>query len=122
MFRLAVLGLVLSGVLLACGDDDDTADTTTTAAGGAPSSADAVTIADFAFEPEELTVATGATVRWVNTDDAEHSIESTADALAFESERLAQDAGFEQTFEEAGEYSYVCGIHNFMSGTITVEG
>ena len=134
MSRLVVLGIVLSGALFACGgDDDDTTaattttaagagDTTTTAAGGAPSSADAVTIANFAFDPQDLTVQAGATVRWVNTDDTEHSIKSTADALEFESEHLAQDDSFEQTFADPGEYSYACGIHNFMNGTVTVEG
>ena len=127
MTRLVVLGLVLTA--LACGgDDDDTAattttadETTTTAASGAPTAGEAVQIANFAFDPKDLTVATGATVRWTNTDDTEHSVESTSD-LAFESERLAQDASFEQTFDTAGEYSYVCGIHNFMTGTITVAG
>ena len=57
--RLVLLGLALSGALLACGGDDDgeTA-TTTTAESGAPAegSGDAVTIASFAFEPQDLTM------------------------------------------------------------------
>jgi len=119
--------LVIAG-LIGCGGDDDDAtvgsDAGTTAvseqdAAVAPTTTDQVTIVDFAFDPEDVTVPVGATVRWTNQDAAPHSVEDRT--LDFESEELALGDGFERTYEDAGSYPYVCGIHNYMQGTITVR-
>lgn len=125
---------LLLGGLAACGSDDDDggataaddADTATTApetseTSAAPAGDDApeVDIVDFAFAPEEVVVAAGTTVTWTNQDDATHSV--AVSALDEESDDLAQGDTFEITFDEAGEYPYLCGIHNNMVGTVTVE-
>ena len=130
--------LLVAG-LAACGSDDDggataagDGDTSTTAAdtsetsaapeGGAAPDAGAapeVDIVDFAFAPEELVVAAGTTVTWTNKDDATHSV--AVSALDEESDDMAKGDTFEITYDEAGEYPYVCGIHNYMKGTVTVE-
>ena len=118
--RLVALGLVLSAAPLACGDDDGApAGSGTTAAPATGGSA--VTIADFAFDPEELEIPAGTSVEWTNTDGEAHSVKSTSD-VAFESEDLGQDDTFSFVFDQAGEYEYFCGIHPFMTGTVTVSG
>src|SRR6187397_959345 len=89
--RWAALALLLV-LAPACGDDDDSSssDTTaggateTTAAGGgggedacaASGEGEAVTIADFAFDPDTVTVASGGVVSVSNDDGTTHTFTS----------------------------------------------
>ena len=43
-----------------------------------------------------------------------------ADDGAFESDTLDTGATFSTTFDTPGTFTYVCGIHSSMHGTITV--
>ena len=97
-------------------------ETTTTVAGGeAPAAgAQAVEIKDFAFAPPTLEVAKGTTVTWTNGDGVGHSV--NASDGTFDSEKLDQGATFDHTFDADGEFAYVCDIHPYMAGTITVSG
>lgn len=97
-------------------------DTTTTVAGAAAPSAgaQAIEIKDFSFQAPSLAVAKGSTVTWVNDDGVGHSV--NASDGSFDSERLDQGATFEFTFDADGEFAYVCNIHPYMHGTITVTG
>lgn len=131
--RAVVAQLLLVVGLAACGDGgdggaDEEAGTSSTS--GAPAEDERaasevddgsgqVEIVDFRFAPAEVTVAAGTTVRWENDDDATHSV--AVRALDVESEDLAQGDTFERTFDEPGEFPYVCGIHNYMEGIVTVE-
>ena len=111
---LGVAGAVAAVALIAFGVYWADHYATTTAA-GTPTS---VTIADFEFAPPDLSVATGATVTWANNDPLEHSVVA-ADGT-FTSEPLDNGAMFQFTFDAAGQFDYVCGIHPTMSGTVTV--
>ena len=78
-----------------------------------------------AFEPENVTVAAGAAVRWSNIDGFDHTVTAGApDAPAegvFRSELAAGDT-FQRTFDEAGAFPYFCEIHPVnMTGTVTVR-
>ena len=88
----------------------------TTAAGGTGGSA--VGIADFAFDPPDLTVPAGTEVTWTNGDGVAHSV--VADDGAFESDTLDTGATFSTIFDTAGTFTYVCGIHGSMHGTVIV--
>jgi plastocyanin len=79
----------------------------------------AVGIAGFAFDPAELTVAAGTEVTWTNGENVPHSVVATDGA--FESDTLDAGATFSTTFETPGTFTYVCGIHSSMQGTITVS-
>ncbi len=57
---------------------------------------------------------------WTNEDGAAHRIKSDDDS--FNSEDLGQGDTFEHTFDAAGTFDYVCGIHPSMTGSITVTG
>lgn len=82
-----------------------------------------MTMADNKFEPGSLTVAPGTTVTWTNEDNFAHTVTAEEGAPAsFDSGDLEGDATFEQTFEKAGTYPYVCEIHPAMSGEVVVEG
>ena len=121
---LRLVGAVFALGLLftACSDDgggDSSSDTTAADDGGGEASGTDVTIADFAFDPGDLTVSVGDTVTWTNDDDTEHTV--TSDDDAFDSGDIAGGDTFEQTFDEAGEFAYHCSIHSQMSGTLTVE-
>jgi len=78
-----------------------------------------VGIRDFNFEPESVTIATGDTVRWTNTDPAVHTI----DGGMFRSEALSQNESYSYTFTEAGTYYYMCAVHPYKTtGQIIVTG
>ena len=134
--RALLLGLALVAGLTACGGDDGSGEgeevgAATTSSTAAPETTEAsedgdeagvpgeVEIVDFTFTPEEITVPAGTTVTWRNADEAIHSVADRA--LGIESEDLAQGGSFEHTYEEAGTFPYVCGIHGYMEGTVVVE-
>lgn len=85
------------------------------AAAVAPSSA-SVTIADFAFGPSTVTIAAGGQVTWTNRDSERHSVR----VGDIESSRLESSASYARTFDSAGRFAYVCGLHPSMTGTILV--
>jgi plastocyanin len=78
----------------------------------------AIAIADFAFTPPELSVASGTVITWTNNDGVSHTVDSDDDS--FVSETLTGGAKFSYTFDTAGTFDYICGIHPSMAGTITV--
>ena len=88
-------------------------------AAAAPVAADAVTIRNFAFGPQIVTVKLGETVHWTNQDSEAHTV--TSDAGAFNSPVLQPGAGFSFTFTKPGTYRYHCTIHPFMTGKVVVS-
>jgi plastocyanin len=88
------------------------------------------------FEPARLTVARGTTVTWRNEAPAPHTVTADpaqaqtaanvqlpAGATPFGSESLPQGQTFTHQFTVAGEYRYVCRIHEAsgMVGAVVVE-
>src|SRR5579871_4728341 len=78
-----------------------------------------VTIDNFTFAPQTLTVKAGTTITWVNQDDIPHTVVATS--LAFRSKALDTDDKFTFTFSTLGTYEYFCSLHPHMTGTIVVE-
>jgi len=78
-----------------------------------------VIIDNFTFGPQELTVAVGTTVKWVNHDDIPHNVVNK-DKL-FRSKALDTDDSYSFTFASAGTYDYFCGLHPHMQGKIIVK-
>ena len=78
-----------------------------------------VTIKDFAFTPQSITVKVGATVTWQNNDTVSHNV--VADDKTFDTEMLTPGEKGSYTFAKAGTYTYKCGIHPSMTGTVVVE-
>jgi len=84
-----------------------------------PVTGDAVAIENFAFAPPSLSVVTGTTVTWTNTDDVQHTV-SSDDGHTFDSSAFGQGQTFQFTAGAPGTYAYTCRIHPFMHGTLTV--
>jgi len=89
---------------------------------------ESVTIKNFEFVPPTVAIAPGGTVRWINTDVANHQI--TTGVVERDRPRpdgrissplLFRGDEFSATFATPGEYAYYCGVHPFMRGTITVK-
>ena len=77
-----------------------------------------VTIADFHFTPPATTVHVGDTITWTNDGPSSHT--ATAKDGSFNTGTLSKGQSASHTFTRAGTYAYVCTIHPFMHGTITV--
>ena len=75
-----------------------------------------VTIDNFVFGPQALTIAVGTTVTWINQDDIPHTV--VAADKSFKSRVLDTDERFSFTFTRAGEYGYFCSLHPHMTGKV----
>ena len=82
--------------------------------------ATAVSIDNFTFTPQTLTVKAGTTVTWTNKDDIPHGIAATNNAFT-RSKALDTDDSYSFTFTTPGSYQYFCYVHPHMTGTIVVE-
>ena len=78
-----------------------------------------VTIENSSFAPASQTIKKGTPITWVNRDLLAHSLvlDSTNSPI---SPILGTDNSFTYTFTQAGTYTYHCGIHPEMKGTIIV--
>ena len=79
-----------------------------------------VSIQDFLFDPDQITVAPGTTVTWVNDGEEPHT--STADDGMWDSGTLQPGESYSFTFDEPGSYSYFCEIHPDMTASVKVSG
>jgi plastocyanin len=78
-----------------------------------------LSVENFKFGPDKLTVAKGTEVTWTNQDDIPHSI--VLSALGVHSKVLDTDKTFTYRFDKAGTFSYICGLHPFMHGQVVVK-
>ena len=77
-------------------------------------------IRDYKYDPPEVKVQIGATVRWLNQEKrASHSILFTGPG-GFESDRIFPGESWQRTFDKPGVYPYTCGPHPEMKGRIEV--
>ncbi|MDJ0880076.1 MAG: cupredoxin family copper-binding protein [Gammaproteobacteria bacterium] len=77
-------------------------------------------IQGMAFQPLNLTVKAGATVTWVNNDNAPHTVTGTNTGL-LASGTLNRGDRYSITFDQPGTYNYYCKFHPNMRASITVE-
>lgn len=78
-----------------------------------------VSIKNFAFSVNSLTVSAGTKVTWTNNDATTHTV--TADDGSFDSGNIAPGGSFSKTFSTAGAYAYHCSIHSTMKAKVEVE-
>jgi plastocyanin len=90
--------------------------------GAAPSGeaprAEKVEIADFAYDPDPVTIQVGGKVVWLNQDSAPHT--ATAEDGSFDTGTLEEGKLESETFKQAGTYEYICQIHPDMHGVVEV--
>ena len=122
LVRPLILLLALS-LASACSDDDSSTtetsgETPTTAASPADTSGTEIKIKDFAFVPPSLKASSGDEIVVRNTDGVVHTV--TADDKSFDTGNIDGNAEKKLKLSKAGTFSYVCNIHQYMKGTITV--
>jgi amicyanin len=78
----------------------------------------AVGIDNFTFTPAALTVKKGTTVTWTNHDDIPHTVYGVGTTLR--SKNLDTDQSYAFTFDKAGTFNYICGLHPHMKGKVIV--
>lgn len=83
-----------------------------------PSGPATVRIANRAFSPSSISVATGTTVVWTNNDSESHTV--TANAGAFDSGRFSPGSSYRRVFDAPGRFSYFCDLHPSMVGVVVV--
>jgi plastocyanin len=76
-------------------------------------------LGDRAYIPDQVEVAVGSTVTWMNTDAVAHT--STSDASGFDSGIVSPGREFSFTFQREGSFRYHCAIHPGMVGTVVVR-
>ena len=118
---LLAVAAVAGGVAAGCGGDDTPATPAAAWGGGGAggASTDRVAIADFAFDPETVTVDAGTKLTWTNEDEAPHT--ATADDGSFDTGTLKLDDTGAVALDQPGTYTYYCRFHPFMKGTVEVR-
>jgi plastocyanin len=90
------------------------------AAGSSSVAAVRVSIKEFTFGPDKFTVSPGATVTVVNEDSTAHTLTASGQG-AFDTGTIG--GGKTGTFTAPtapGSYPFICTLHQFMKGTLTV--
>jgi plastocyanin len=68
------------------------------------------------------TIAVGDTVQWTWSGSNEHTVDNNGGTEVFSSGAPKATGTFSHTFNAAGTYNYICGIHGTaMPGTVIVE-
>ncbi len=80
----------------------------------------AVRIANFEFKPQTVVVKPGTKVTWTNADSSIHDVKDTSPLGTPVSPSLSKGDTFSITYGQPGTYSYVCGIHPYMTGSVEV--
>ncbi|HEY3644448.1 MAG TPA: cupredoxin family copper-binding protein [Gammaproteobacteria bacterium] len=78
-----------------------------------------VSIFNYKFDSETVTIKAGTTVTWTNKDEIPHTVAST-DKTFKGSAGLDTGDSYSYTFDKPGTYKYYCTLHPFMTGTIVV--
>ncbi|MGZ4944025.1 MAG: cupredoxin domain-containing protein [Halobacteriota archaeon] len=89
-----------------------------------------VTVKNYQFDPQSLTIPQGANVTWTNQDSSsgglyggstsiQHQITSDNSSFA-RSAPLNNGDKYTVQFNQTGTFPYHCAIHTYVTGTITV--
>lgn|SRR5574340_152418 len=79
-----------------------------------------VSIAKMQFDPQQLKIRPGTTVKWVNNEKrTSHSVFFEQEGLP-ESERFFPGESWQRVFDKPGIYRYRCGPHPEMTGVVEV--
>ena len=85
-----------------------------------------VTIQNFAFSPQTVTVAPGTTVVWTNVAPTPHTVAGTSGvgagaAVLWTSPIMMTGETYSFTFSAPGTYPIICTLHPDMVGTVVVQ-
>ena len=78
-----------------------------------------VTMENMRFQPENVTVASGDTIVWVNKDLVPHT--ATSKAGGFDSQIIQAGKSWRFTVRKKGDFAYVCTFHPTMTAVLRIE-
>jgi len=78
-----------------------------------------VSIGEFLFGPERITVKAGDTITWTNVDDSPHQV-TVQGETTLRTPVVLKGQSTSLTFTDVGTYGYICGLHPAMKGQIEV--
>jgi len=123
--------LPLAAAILACGGggSDTTGPVNTGGTGGTGGTGavatTSVNIKNRSFTPEDIKVASGATVTWTNSDGENHNVTfDNAGTLGIAGSGALINGGANTALAmpaAAGTYPYHCTLHSGMTGTVQVQ-
>jgi plastocyanin len=122
---LALVAVVGTLVIVACRAGNGPV---AASSGGAPDTAQIVVRDSPAeFEPANVTIRAGGSVRWVNTGGIAHSVEfvdNSDPSKPLSGVVLQPNGEYTRVFDTPGTYSYLCRfhIHTGMVGKVVVVG
>lgn len=76
-----------------------------------------VSISNFSFDPEGISVKAGTEVTFTNNDSVSHTI--TGDN--FDSGEFEPGESYKKVFDNTGTFDYFCKIHPYMKGEVIVK-
>ncbi len=117
--RSAAAAGVLLVALAGCGSDSEP-EAADPAGGAAGATGTAIEVKDFAFNPKMATVKAGTKVTWTFKDDAAHNVAPEGAPELTKSPDLKSGGTFDFTFTKPGLVKYICGIHEYMTGSVMV--
>lgn len=127
--RALLAGLLLATALAGCSSSSSSsastpssASATASSASQQPASADTITIKNFMFSPDSLTVSPGAVVKVRNEDSVTHTLTDKTDQAVFNTGPVGPNQS--KTFkapDKPGSYPFFCTIHQYMTGTLVVR-
>jgi plastocyanin len=74
---------------------------------------------DQCYIPNNVKISAGGTVVWKNADSAGHTATDTNGS--FDSSLVNAGKSFKHKFDTAGTFEYMCVVHPWMKGTVTVN-
>jgi plastocyanin len=113
---VASVGVAAALLLTACGSGG--------AKSGAPRATSVrgthIVISNFMYSPMDLTVSPGIRVRVTNDDTVTHTLSATDGPFDTGDIQPGQTRSFTAP-SKPGTYHYICNIHQYMMGTVTVK-
>ena len=108
--------VALVSVVVTLNVTDDSSGAAPRAVGGSGGTGTAISIKNFQYSPNPISVKVGAKVTVTNDDGTVHTL--TANDGQFDTGDLDGGASGTITITAPGTYKYICDIHNYMTGTI----
>jgi plastocyanin len=115
-----LVGIAAAALVAGCGGGSDGATASAPSDGASSGPPSSISIRDFKFSPDKISVPSGARVTVTNSDSAPHSV-TADDGKSFDSGTIQPGASGPIDAPGAGTYAYHCTIHPFMTGTLVVK-
>jgi plastocyanin len=85
----------------------------------APAGTSKITITSSAYSPASLTVVSGSTVTWTNSDSTAHTV--TTEDGSINSGDIAPGSSYSKTFMTTGTYNYHDAHNTMVTGVVIVS-